>query len=327
MIIMSNNYYNDIYLKKLEHYGTYAGDKIVERGVKEFEKYLTTTPTRQTIIKDDEFYNVSIQTSSQSAEGDRYEKRILASLSDNFKVGDIFEWEQSNWIILTQEKLTIPTHFKGKIRHCNRSLKWQYQGVIHTIPAHIITRGSLALDTGKTADLAYEEGGIVISAIVPQNDITNTINRYQRFIIKGKAWQVVGIDSVSVDHLLFIRMEEDQINLASDDLQNEIADYKQQVDDTNETVEAYEYSLQGKHTLVWNSNAIYTGWTNKENIILQSFSIEDEDLATIVETNLEDSTIKIRANSSGLIGSTNLVWNVDGVEITKEIKVVSLWGE
>jgi len=340
---MVSNYYNGAYQKKMSHLGENLGTRAVIRGKQEFQRYLATTPTRKEVFileppdyeKADCFksYYLAIQTTSQSSTGDRYEKIALGSLDDNWKVGNIIEWMEQKWIILTQENLVIPTHFKGKIRLCNHSLKWRDdEGQIYSVPAHILTSGSLALDEGQKGGVLFEAGGIVILAILPSTSYSENIKRYDRFIIKNQAWKVVGIDAVSVDTLLFIRLEEDQINLATDkidydDSTNSIADYYKVTEDDSEVVGPHTYSINGPSSIIWNQTANYEALIDGESASVVSFEIAETDLATLITAAYDNPAI-VTANSSGLVGTFNLSCTFDGLvtPVQKSIKVVSLWG-
>jgi len=324
---MPTDYYRQVYQKQLDYAGENLQGKAVTRGIKEFERYLTTAPTRQEVLKNDEPLYVSIQRSHQTLVGDRYEKDLLARLEDNLQIGDILEWSDEKWIILTQNRLAIPSHFKGKIRLCNYYLKWNYSGIIYETPGHIITSRAFALEEGQKAGLTWEEGAMVVLAIVPSNEETNTINRYTRFILKNKAWRVVSTDTLSVDNLLFIRLEEDQINLATDDLENNIADKYVPDEDHEETIEGYVYVIDGSAKLVSNQTSQYTAKIDGEIVENVVFSIDITDLAILTVENTVNPT-SVKANSSGLVGEFNLTCEFvnTGKTIIKPIKVTSLWG-
>ena len=327
---MVTNYYNSVYRKKVKHEGSSWKEKAVNQGTRDFNRYLAVTPTRQEVFLNDATISigVSIQNSMQNLVGDRYEKNILGSLEDNLKTGDLINWNDDYWLIVTEERLVIPTHFKGKIRFCNHYLKWNDQGNIHTIPAHIITSRAFALNEGQKAGLTYEEGGMVVLAMLPHNEKTATISRYHRFIIKERAWRVVSTDVLSVDNLMFIRLEEDQINLAKDDLIEGIADRYVPDEEIIEEIEGYVYGIIGEDQIVSNQSAEYVAIRDGETEGLSViFSVDDPVLATLVVENTENPTI-IKANSSGIVGTVSLSCEfVDtGQVITKFIKVTSLWG-
>jgi hypothetical protein len=322
---MATDYFNGAYKTTLAHQGTNLRGTAISRGIKEFERYLTTTPTRQEITRDTKKLYVSIQKSQQTAVGDRYEKNILGSLADNLKIGDIFQWQGENWIILTQDRLTIPTHFKGKIRFCNYNLKWNYGGLLYQTPGHIITSRAFAMEEGQKAGLTWDDGAMVVLAIVPSNAKTKTIERYRRFIIKGKAWQVVSTDELSVENLLFIRLEEDQIDLATDDVQNEIAD-KYIPSDDGQTIGA-EYFIEGPDKLIWNQSKSFQALKDGDIIENVIFTIDASELATI-EGEITANPVNVRANTAGITGEFILTCEYvdDDQTVAKKIQVTSLWG-
>lgn len=341
---MVTDYYNNVYRKKLSYSGENLGERAVNKGKQEFKRYLDTTPTRQEVFilnppeyeEEDCFkqYFVSIQQSHQTNVGDRYEKLILGSLDDNWEVGKVIKWIDERWIILIEEKLVIPTHFKGRIRLCNRNLKWRDdEGQVHSVPAHILTSGSLALDEGQKGGVLFEEGGITLSATIPKTSYTRTISRYDRFIIKNQAWRVVGIDKVSVDNLLFLRLEEDQINSAVDRIDydnpnNSIANYYRIDEDDGVVVDSHTYSINGPNSIIWNQTVSYEALIDGQTAEIEvSFSMAETNLA-ILTTAAQINPAIVKANTEGLVGTFTLTCSFEGLltPIEKDIKVVSLWG-
>jgi hypothetical protein len=324
---MPTDYYRKVYQPKLNYYGSNLKSKAVDRGIKEFERYLTVTPTRQEVVRDEEKIYVAIQKTQQTLVGDRYEKEILGRIEDGWQVGDTFTWENETWIIITQDKLTIPSHFKGKIRLCTYVLKWNENNVIYTTPGHVITSRAFAIDSGQKEGLTWEEGAMIVQAIVPSNDETGTIKRYHRFIIKDKAWRVVSIDNLSVDTLIFIRLEEDQINLATDDLTNGIADKYIPEEETEETIEGYVYTIDGSNKLSSSQIGEYTATIDGENASNVIFSIDDTTLADFTVATTTNPT-SIKANTQSLVGNVVLSCHFVNTDktISKTIQITSLWG-
>ena len=324
---MPTEYYREVYQKQLNYTGTNLQEKAISRGIKEFEKYLAVAPTRQEVLKNGQSFYISVQKSQQTLVGDRYEKDILGRIADNWCIGDIFEWAEENWIIISENRLAVPNHFKGKIRLCNHYLKWNYDGEIYQTPGHIITSRAFAMEEGQKAGITWDVGSMVVLAIVPSNIQTNTISRYNRFIVKNKAWQVVSTDTLSVEKLMFIRLEEDQINLATDDLENEIADKYIPDEDNEELIEGHVYSIDGVPKLISNQTSEYTGKIDGQVASSVVFSIDDIVLANLIVANTSNP-VSIKANSLGLIGEFVLSCEfiTTGKVITRTIKVVSIWG-
>ena len=326
---MVTDYYENVYQRKLDYTGSSLKNKAISRNTKEFERYLAVTPTRQEVLLNDSEtpINVSIQRSMQNLVGDRYEKNVLASLDDNLKIGDLLYWEDNYWIIISQERLVIPTHFKGKIRLCNHYLKWNHQGIIYQVPGHVITSRAFALEEGQKAGLTWEEGAMVVLGILPHNEQTATISRYHRFIIKERAWRVVSTDTLSVDNLIFIRLEEDQINLAKDDLDNQIAD-KYVPEESSQEVEGYIYAIEGESKIVWNQTESYLATRDEVSEGVDViFSVSDPELVTLVTENTVNPAV-LKGNSAGLTGEITLTCEfvATGQTLTKSIEILSLWG-
>ncbi len=332
---MVTDYYRNIYQSKISHHGDNLGNKAISRGIDEFRRYLATTPTKQTLLRllpskfeDGDYIHAAIVgPAQQNVVADRYEKLILGDVQDNWAVGNLFKWHEEHWIIISQEKLTIPTHFKGKVRFCNHYLKWNIGSHIYQIPGHVITSRAFALEEGQKAGLTWDEQAMVIQAILPSTEITRTIKRYHRFLIKDKAWRVVSTDELSVENLLFIRLEEDQINKATDDLENGIADKYTPDAITEDIIGEHEYSINGSVKLYWNGSSQYSANLDGELDDDVSFEILDTTLATIVGS-AEDNPVTIKANNQGITGDVLLRCTFsDNHVLEKSIRIVSLWGE
>ena len=324
---MTSEYLNTAYHTKVNHLGGNLRDSSIEVGTREFERYLANTPTRQEVRnKNNDITYIAIQKSQQTVVGDRYEKTMLGRLEDEWAIGDLFEWENSYWIIITREQLTIPTHFKGKIRECNHYLKWNNQNQIYQTPGHIITSRAYALEEGQKAGITYEEGSMVVLGIVPANEETLTIKRYNRFIIKGKAWRVVSTDNLSVQNLIFIRLEEDQINHATDDLEAEIADKYISETESEIDQEGFLYSIQGDNFIIWNQTVEYTAYIDDDIADNVIFSLSNAEIVSLINQTT-DNPIQLKGNSQGITGTVILSCKFsETVTLTKEIKIKSYWG-
>ena len=332
---MVTDYYRQVYSQKINHHGGSLQDKAVGRGIQEFKRYLATTPTAHDITRlhppsfaeGDQIRASITGPSSKNLVADRMEQNLMGDLDDGWVIGDIFTWNEEHWIVISQERLTIPTHFKGKIRFCNHYLKWNIGNQIYQVPGHVITSRAFALEEGQKSGIIWDELAMVIQAIIPSNEVTRTIKRYQRFIIKGRAWQVVSTDQVSVDNLLFVRLEEDQINRATDDIDNEIADRYVPSPTTEEITEAHEYRIDGPHKMYWNGTGEFTAYLDQGIDNVQSFALSDIELASI-ESEANGNPVIIRANSKGYTGNVVLTCTFsDDFTLEKIIQIVSLWGD
>lgn len=324
---MVNNYFDTAYKSRVEFRGVSKKDKIVNEGIRNFERYLATAATKETIIFGYDEIEVSIQTSSQDEVGQRYEKLMLAPLESGLDVGDVFLWNDSPWLFLTKVQLSIPTHIKGKIRECNHILKWYSGGELLEVPAHVITNRGLGVSEGTSQGIISIEPSLVSLAIVPLTEETKTIKREQRFITSGQAWRVTSIDDTSVEKLRLITMKEDIVDMAKDKPDDQVANVYIADEETGKvTVDGVEYLVEGESTISWNQFANYSAKIDGELAEDIEFQISDIELAGFV-SKPDDNPVQIFANNKGLIGTFKLIVPFTAeIIVSKTIKVVSLWG-
>ncbi len=323
-----SDYFERVYKPRNEHNITSDKNQVVAKGIRQFERYLYRAATKETIVYNEQELLVSIQTTSQDEVGQRSEKIILAPLDTGLGVGSIFEWGDDNWLILTVEKLSIPTHIKGKIRYCNHVLKWYNGPTLLECPAHVITNRGVGIDEGTTGGLITVEPSLVIVAIVPYTDDTSSIKRDQRFIIDSVPARVTSIDDVSVQQLRIITMKEDIVDMGRDIPDDSIADvYVADTETGQVEVDDVVYAIEGSKSIVWNQSSNYTAKIDDDIAANVVFTGLHDDLAMVVSEETENPA-EIVANNNGIVGNFSLqCYFVDqDITVIKIINIVSLWG-
>ena len=153
-------------------------------------------------------------------------KRVICKPDETIIVGDIIEFDNSNWIC-TENDTTSEICDIGIISMCNNTLLFypsqsnenQISNDLIEIPC-IVGKGNINLDTNKFLSIPADENLI----ICPNNSNSSYINENTRFILSGSAYVVQGIDNISNVGLLNIRVKQDQIS-ADDNLELGIANY------------------------------------------------------------------------------------------------------
>lgn len=324
---MGNDYYDTVYKTRVNYRGASQKERIVNDGVRNFERFIATAATRETIEFNLQEIEVSIQTTSQDEFGQKYEKIILAPLDSNLDVGDIFQWQGNDWLFLTKVKLAIPTHIKGKIRECNHTLKWYDNDILFESPAHVITNRGVGITEGTSQGILTAEPSLVAVAIVPFNVETKTIKREKRFIIGNQAWRVTSIDDTSVTKLRIITLKEDIIDMAKDKPDDEIANVYIADEVTGIVIiDGVEYLIEGDPVIVWDQTNSYSARIDGVLVEGKEFIISSLELATFV-SEPTDNPVQIVGNNHGLVGQFELIIEfTEAITVSKVIKVVSLWG-
>src|SRR5665648_1109316 len=132
------------------------------------------------------------------------------------KTGDIIEYNNLKYIIISQIDKNANS-YKARIRKCNYSIAFNFNGDIKWLDALIETK---VMDTDTNQYMTLASGRIKVS--LQDNSDSRDIILSQRFINTGRAWEVLGIDKASIG--LIILTSDLTATITDDDLVNEIAD-------------------------------------------------------------------------------------------------------
>jgi len=201
--------------------------------------------------------------------------RTIAT-KEEIKRGDLINWDNEYWLIISEIGQKRYSYYKGIIQKCNYNIKFNFQGTIKEFPAIV---DSKVFDTETNQFFSVPAGKIVVT--MQSNVDSENINIGQRFIKMKNAWKVTGIDRTN-NGLLMLWCDLDSI-ISSDDLVNEIAnagDYIYTLEITNgETSSIQEGStLQLNVVVKLNGNVV----TDKT----VTFSCDNPSIATVDENGL-----------------------------------------
>lgn len=175
------------------------------------------------ILKDQENYRALINPNKTKQD---YDDKILSiDYNTHFGPGDVINWEGTNtqWLIYLQS-LTEDAYFKGDIRKCNYLIKFKDDdGEIYQTYAAVRGPVETAINTFQKNQISLDKPNFSLNILMPLNDLTGeAFNRYSKFILNGKAWEVQAVDSISMLNILQISAQEDYVNLDKDDLEEGI---------------------------------------------------------------------------------------------------------
>ena len=136
------------------------------------------------------------------------------STTSEIKRGDLINWDNEYWLIISEIGHKRYTYYKGIIQRCNYNIKFNFKGTIKQFPAIVDSR---VFDVETNQYLSIPAGKIVVT--MPNNADTDNITLGQRFISMKQAWKVTGIDRTK-NGLLILHCDLDTIT-ASDDVVNE----------------------------------------------------------------------------------------------------------
>lgn len=147
-------------------------------------------------------------------------KMLCIDNLSNVDVGSIVRWERtkSEWLITLQD-YNIEDYFKCEIWKINQYIKWKDEtGKINL--AKVYAQGPVESrakydDTRSVSIVGKPNDTVEIT--MSAKDYNNGIKKFNRLLIKNKAWKIQVIDDISSDNIVRLSMVEDYIN-DNDDL-------------------------------------------------------------------------------------------------------------
>ena len=170
--------------------------------------------------------------------------RTIAT-KEEIKRGDLINWDNENWLNISDIGHKRYTYYKGIIQKCNYNIKFNFQGTIKQFPA---IADSKVFDVETNQYLSVPAGKIVVT--MQSNADSENIKINDRFIKMKNAWKVSGIDRTK-NGLLILWCDLDSIT-SSDDVVNEVANAGDYVY-TIEIIKGETSSIQEGSTLQLNA--------------------------------------------------------------------------
>ena len=332
--------YYEVYKQRLSADGFSYKEQIQNLARKNFDRYLTETPTAITINYNGEDYRVAIVENKQDEF--RLSKQMLSSIYDYIPIGGLIYWEYYNpkdcpenfWIVWKRQQNSIQDHNVSYISRCNHKLKWiDDYGVRHEQYVYeFSSKENMIRATFKSRvqEIIASEPNKFMEIIMP---FTKDIKREQRFIVDGEAWYVIEFDSSSVDGITYITLGEDRKDLQNDLLlehgdNEDLADYKKEnkfyisIADNNPVVERYT-SYMIKPYYYEDGNLVnekfkfyiddvlvcedtYYEDNFSEDTIVKIVLSKKEEISTVVNITITDE--EVNNSIYTLIGDTNIKW-------------------
>ena len=159
-----------------------------------------------------------------------YDDKIISiDFEHNFKVGDIFKWENTGtyWLIYLQD-LTELAYFRGDIRKCTYEIKWQEDGKTYSSFAAIRGPVETKINFIQKHGISIDTPNHSLNILMPKTEYTlKQFQRYSKFYLQDigteesrVCWRVEATDSISVPGILEITAVEYYANETEDDIDN-----------------------------------------------------------------------------------------------------------
>jgi len=151
-----------------------------------------------------------------------YDDKYISTLT-SIKRGDIVDYDNQNWLIVSEVNGKRFNKYKGIMRVLEYDVNFNFSGDIKTFPTSIDSK-TFDIEQGKYISLP--DGKILVT--LQENIETLKIELDQRFIKMGSAWKVTGINRTHKG-LIILSCDLDIFNV-NDNRELEIADYYAYVD-------------------------------------------------------------------------------------------------
>lgn len=189
-----------------------------------FEYLLANSPCKTTIVDGANAYEVIIEDKQRF--GRNTDDKILFSrVADNLIIGFTFPWRNKKWMLVKSEENVTNQSKDFYLGECNDSVKYLDEfNIEHEYPV-IYSKFGKGND-GKTETKSTILPASQSSIQVQSNEHTCKFSKEQgnRFILSGKPFKIVDIETSLPQGLLYIILEEDSERVGKDDMVNRIAE-------------------------------------------------------------------------------------------------------
>ena len=241
---------------------------------------------------------------------DNYKQLYFRNLDDIAKVGDIFEYNNYQWLCIDTQH--SPTTNSCTIRKCSNILKIGDYSVPCFFESYRNTENNdiITLDTDKILCVTqYNENTKMFSSNLPY-----------RIVLNNKVWKIIGSDdglskTIGGYGILFLTLQLDQLD-PKDNISDNIAYNKK-------SIALNPYIINGSNIIILNQKQNYYISDSNGNIVTsQQFTWSiDNDNVKIIDYNGFSCTVSAVKEGEAVLTATN-----ENFALTKNIVVQSaLW--
>lgn len=217
--IMSN-YFEDVYLKRMNRDGNSIQERVQTRKEKEFDQiFLKKTKYQANIYMcNDEHTNILCSLSPNKWGQDKILSNLMVSNKENkMKTGDIVYTYQKvkekildkTWLIVfVSDDITHGYQLYWVIELDNiLNLTDEYGRTLHTIPIKFVNETSVFVQDkfSSYGAVSYREP-LAHKKFLTQD--FNFLKKTTYFNYKNRGWEIVGIDNISIDNIAYVSIAE-----------------------------------------------------------------------------------------------------------------------
>lgn len=217
-------YFDKVYLKRVNKYGTNIQERIQNKKIHDFSIVLNKSPNKVTIFKDSETYDGILQNKTNS------EKEVVDYLltyknirwSDGtiLTTEEVIDLKRKKWLIFHLDEYVSIGYNRYQIIELDRDIQWIDDGIIYSEYVHFTGSGANLRDKSITSKFSIQYD---VSVMYLPNKILNLVMKTNpkmkkgiRILIGDEVWKVSGIDKISVPGVSYVTLEEDYIDEQDD---------------------------------------------------------------------------------------------------------------
>lgn len=298
--------YFDDYKRRVNILGSSSSERMVNLQRTTIKNSFSNTPS---------YFEVTINSSSSPVgvqivdDSNVRDQKLIICVDYQLKNGDVIDWQDAKWInVLTDDMSDI--YYRGQLRRCVGQLKWLDSNGLpkeryFTFKSDSST--NFGVQDGRIMTLGNERRIL----IVPLDDDTKLIGKDRRFIFDSRAWISTTIDTISVDNLLIMTVEESEIDKTNDNLDLGIADYYNNLPpepNPDPAPVGYSVVIDGSESIKKNLSQIYIATVYADAIIDATKIVtwellnDDESGGTSLATIVSQSGTQCEVKAASTIG-------------------------
>lgn len=223
---MSDNYFA-YYKDKISRRGINLYERNINHLTREFNLYFKDALTVSECLINGVKAILAFQDHSQSNNKDLSDDKYVVAKNDtSIGVGDYIDWQNSEWLVFTEEYKTIPTHQQLKIKRVNQTIKWMVNGEVVNngdgYGAYVQSQTLYTMGVAESPLIPVVDSKM--SMYMQNNPDTLKLNMDDRVFVGRRVYSIKFIDDVSRPGLISYLLDESRIG-EYDNRELGIADY------------------------------------------------------------------------------------------------------
>lgn len=204
------NYYNDVYLKRLNRFGTDFQSRVQGKREYSFDRYVERSIYKVDFLNKDEVITGVLQPYKQ----DETEtlQHLLVSVDYEWPGGTIFDIKGNKWMIVYLVEKAAKGYNKYIVLKMSHIITWKDRdGEEHISPCYFygpMTEKIYDMLRTYLRGVVYKESNKFTHLIMPRND---AMLRTDYIEIEDEAFEVTGYDKVSTSGVMYVSLNQTHI--------------------------------------------------------------------------------------------------------------------